>query len=146
MINREPLTVALIAHDSKKQELVDFVIDNLSFFLSDNLEIISTETTGRMMEQVGLNIIRVNSGPLGGDAQIASRMVEGYCNGLIFFRDPLENHPHASDIDMLLRLCDVHDIPYATNKSSAKLLIEGLGLRLTDKAFNELLYKPKKSS
>ena len=110
----------------KKEELADFVMGNLTFFLSNGLEIISTDSTGRKIEEIGINVIRFNSGPLGGDAQIASRVVEGNCDLVIFFRDPLDKHPHDCDIAMLSRVCDVHNVPIATNSSSAKLLIDGL--------------------
>ena len=126
MSNRTPLIIALIAHDSKKEELADFVIENLTFFLSNGVEIISTDSTGRKIEEIGINVIRFNSGPLGGDAQIASRVVEGNCDLVFFFRDPLDKHPHDCDIEMLSRVCDVYNVPIATNSSSAKLLIDGL--------------------
>ena len=133
MINRTPIIIAVIAHDSKKLALVDFVKENLTFFLSNDIEIISTDSTGRLIEEVGIKVVRFNSGPLGGDAQIASRVVEGCCDLVIFFRDPLDKHPHECDIAMLSRVCDVHNVPIATNSSSARLLIGGLH------AYNEML-------
>ena len=66
------------------------------------------------------------SGPLGGDAQIAARVAEGKCHMVFFFRDPLEKHPHEPDIFMLMRLCDVYDVPLATNPATAELLIKGI--------------------
>ena len=63
------------------------------------------------------------SGPLGGDAQIAARVAEGKCNMVLFFRNPLEKHPHEPDVLMLMRLCDVHDVPLATNPATANLMI-----------------------
>ena len=66
------------------------------------------------------------SGPIGGDAQIATRVAEGKCDIVIFFRDPLDKHPHEPDISMLMRICDVHDVPLATNPASANLLFRGL--------------------
>ena len=71
------------------------------------------------MEKAGLEVERMLSGPLGGDAQIASRMVEGKVDMIIFFRDPLGKHPHEVDVSMLMRLCDVHNIPLATNPAAA---------------------------
>ena len=73
-----------------------------------------------------LRLLALLSGPLGGDAQIAAKVADGTCHMVIFFRDPLEKHPHEPDISMLMRLCDVHDVPLATNPSSAALLMKGV--------------------
>ena len=80
------------------------------------------------MAEAGLKVKRFLSGPVGGDAQIASAVATGNCQGVIFLRDPLGMHPHDPDISTLLRICDVHDIPLATNLASARLLIRGLRL------------------
>ncbi|MFP5459417.1 MAG: methylglyoxal synthase [Bacteriovoracia bacterium] len=116
-------TIALIAHDGKKAELVAFVKDHRSYF--QDFTIVATSTTGKHLQQMGLKVTRVLSGPLGGDAQIAALVATGACQGVIFMRDPLGMHPHEPDIYSLLRICDVHDVPLATNPASAKLLVEG---------------------
>lgn len=115
--------IALIAHDGKKAELVAFVKDHSKFF--SNYTLIATSTTGKHLQKMGLKVKRVLSGPLGGDAQIAALVATGECHGVIFMRDPLGMHPHEPDIYSLLRICDVHDVPLATNPASAKLMVEG---------------------
>ncbi|MCE9626234.1 MAG: methylglyoxal synthase [Deltaproteobacteria bacterium] len=116
--------LALIAHDGKKAEMVGFVKDNLKFIRK--FDLIATGTTGRYLEQADLKVKKVESGPQGGDAQIAAMIVEGALDGVIFLRDPLGIHPHEPDIFMLLRLADVRNIPLATNLASANILIRGL--------------------
>ncbi|MNL15724.1 Methylglyoxal synthase [compost metagenome] len=83
------------------------------------------------MAQTGLKIKRLLSGPVGGDAQIAALVATGKCHAVIFMRDPLGMHPHEPDIYTLLRICDVHDIPLATNPASAQFIVEGLHKELT---------------
>lgn len=117
-------TLALIAHDGKKAEMIAFVKDNIDFFKSYDL--VATATTGKHLEQTGLKVKKMLSGPMGGDAQIASLVATRKCHGVIFMRDPLGMHPHEPDISSLLRICDVHDCPLATNPSSARLLVKGL--------------------
>jgi methylglyoxal synthase len=118
-------TIALIAHDGKKALLVSFVRDHLS--LLQRYRLIGTGNSGRLAQDAGLKIRRFLSGPLGGDAQIAAEVATGRCQGVIFLRDPLGMHPHDPDISMLMRICDVHNVPLATNPASAHLLLRGLG-------------------
>ncbi|MEA2102277.1 MAG: methylglyoxal synthase [Thermodesulfobacteriota bacterium] len=118
--------IALIAHDGKKAEMVAFVKDHK--VLLDDIAIVTTGTTGMHVERSGLKVERKLSGPLGGDAQIASDVSSGRIDGVIFLRDPLGKHPHDPDISMLLRICDVHNVPLATNLASAELIIKGLSL------------------
>lgn len=117
-------TIALIAHDGKKADMVAFVKDHLNIIQS--FQIVATGTTGRYLEQAGLKVQKVQSGPLGGDAQIAAMIVEAKVHAVIFLRDPLGVHPHEPDIFMLLRLADVLNVPIATNMASAEILIKGL--------------------
>ncbi|MDX1666648.1 MAG: methylglyoxal synthase [Saprospiraceae bacterium] len=119
-------TIAIIAHDGKKPEMVAFVKDNISLFQKKNIQLIATGTTGSHLERAGLEVDKMRSGPMGGDAQIASRIVEGNIQMVIFFRDPLGKHPHEVDVNMLMRLCDVYNIPLATNPATAHRLIETL--------------------
>ena len=117
-------TIALIAHDGKKAELIGFVKDNLEFFKKYNL--VATRTTGNLVSDSGLKVKKKLSGPLGGDAQIATEVATGKCQAVIFLRDPLGMHPHDPDISTLMRICDVHNVPLATNPATARLVIEGL--------------------
>lgn len=119
-------TIAIIAHDGKKPEMVQFLNENRSILDSKQIKIIATGTTGAKTEAAGYKVEKLLSGPLGGDAQIAARIAEGLVDMVIFFRDPLDKHPHEPDIFMLMRLCDVHNVPLATNPATARLLIKGL--------------------
>jgi len=117
------MNIALIAHDKKKEEIVAFVNENKETF--KNHRLYATGTTGKiLMEQTGLKINRKRSGPLGGDQEIGSMVANGKLDLVIFFRDPLTAQAHEPDITALLRLCDVYQVPLATNKSSAKLFVE----------------------
>ena len=116
---------ALIAHDNKKADMVAFVSKRLPFFNRKDVSIVTTGTTGKHVMHAGIEDVEVvNSGPLGGDAEIATQVVNGKITGVIFMRDPLGKHPHDVDINMLLRLCDVHDVPLATNYRTASILIK----------------------
>lgn len=119
-------TIAIIAHDGKKPEMVQFLNEFRQTLDSKQIKIIATGTTGAKTEAAGYKVEKLLSGPLGGDAQIAARIAEKLVDMVIFFRDPLDKHPHEPDIFMLMRLCDVHNIPLATNPATARLLIKGL--------------------
>jgi len=119
------MKVALIAHDQKKDELLEFVRANQEVFVRHQL--VATGTTGRLIASAtGLQVERKQSGPLGGDLQIGALAAEGALQAIIFLRDPLTAQPHEPDITALLRICDVHDVALATNLSSAKALVKGL--------------------
>lgn len=117
-------TIALIAHDGKKAEMVAFVKDHIEYLKKSHL--IATGTTGTYILQTGLQVELKLSGPKGGDAQIAALAAEGKISGIIFFRDPLGKHPHEPDIQMLMRICDLYNVPLATNPATGSLIIEGL--------------------
>ncbi|MHC8949408.1 methylglyoxal synthase [Sphingobacterium hungaricum] len=117
-------TIALIAHDGKKAEMVGFVKDHIDYLKNANL--VATGTTGSYVKQTGLEVELKLSGPKGGDAQIAALAAEGKVDGIIFFRDPLGKHAHEPDIQMLLRICDLYNVPLATNPATGSLIIEGL--------------------
>ncbi len=117
-------TIALIAHDGKKALLVSFVRDHQKWI--QKFHLVGTGQSGKLIQDAGLKIKRLLSGPLGGDAQIASLVATGRCQAVIFLRDPLGMHPHDPDISMLMRICDVHNVPLATNPASAELIIRGL--------------------
>ncbi|TYT61318.1 methylglyoxal synthase [Natrialba swarupiae] len=117
--------VALIAHDEKKPDLIEFARENEDQLLE--YELIATGTTGkRLMEETDLEVERKESGPLGGDLMIGAEVAENRLDGIVFLRDPLRAQPHEPDISALLRICDVHDTALATNLASAEFLIEGL--------------------
>ena len=115
--------IALIAHDKKKADIIKFVADNLETFKGQTL--FATGTTGKLIsEATGLKVHRFLSGPLGGDQQIGAHISNGKINLVIFFRDPLTAQPHEPDVSALLRLCDVHNVPLATNLKSAAIILE----------------------
>ncbi|WP_026755999.1 methylglyoxal synthase [Sediminibacter sp. Hel_I_10] len=122
------MEIALIAHDGKKTEMVQFLNEHRAILLQKNIQLVSTGTTGKKVKKAGFEVERMLSGPLGGDAQIAARVAEGKCHMVLFFRDPLEKHPHEPDVLMLMRICDVHDVPLATNPATAQLLIKAMSL------------------
>ena len=123
------MEIAIIAHHGKIAEMVQFLNEQKEVLKNNNISLVSTGTTGMKVEKAGFDVVKFKSGPLGGDAQIAARAVEGKCDMVIFFRDPLEKHPHEPDIFMLMRICDVYDVPLATNPATATMLFESLGRR-----------------
>ncbi|GBF72799.1 methylglyoxal synthase [Paenibacillus sp. 598K] len=135
------MNIAFIAHDRKKEEMVNFVIAYEPVF-KQNHTLYSTGTTGtRIMEQTSLKIHRFMSGPLGGDQQIGAMVAQNEMDLIIFLRDPLMAQPHEPDIIALLRLCDVQGIPVATNVATAELLVKAL--QRGDFAWRELVHKYK---
>jgi methylglyoxal synthase len=119
------MRIALIAHDNRKAQMIKFVQEFREAF--EEHELYATGTTGKLIsEQTGLSVHAFLSGPLGGDQQIGSRVATGEMDMLIFLRDPLTAMPHEPDVSALLRLCDVRDIPVATNLGSARLFAQEL--------------------
>lgn len=131
------MTIAIIAHDARKVDMVGFIRDQIDFFKKNNISLIATGTTGTYLEKAGLEVERMQSGPYGGDAQIASRLVEGKVDMVIFFRDPLGKHAHEVDVNMLMRLCDVHNIPLATNQAAGTRFIDSLRMEMSDENLND---------
>ena len=117
--------IALIAHDGKKQEMLNWCMANREILKKHKLS--GTGTTARMItDHVGLQVRGYNSGPLGGDQQIGAMLADGELDLIIFLRDPLTAQPHEPDVSALLRLGDVQKIPLATNASSAVIMLEAL--------------------
>jgi methylglyoxal synthase len=134
------MDIALIAHDRKKDEMVNFAIAFEHVLKHHRLY--ATGTTGtRIMESTSLSVHRFMSGPLGGDQQIGALVAENKMDLIIFLRDPLMAQPHEPDIIALLRLCDVQGIPVATNIATGELLIKAL--ERGDFAWRELVHKYK---
>lgn len=119
------MNVALIAHDKKKDDLVRFTTAYKHIFSQHDL--FATGTTGlRIMEATGLKIERFQSGPLGGDQEVGALVAKNKMDLIFFFRDPLTAQPHEPDVSALMRLCDVYNVPLATNMGTAEILIKGL--------------------
>lgn len=119
------MKIALIAHDRKKEEIVQLAMAYESILAGH--ELVATGTTGqRIMDSTSLSVARVLSGPLGGDQQIGAMIARNEMDLIIFLRDPLTAQPHEPDITALLRLCDVHKIPFATNLGTAEILLKAL--------------------
>ncbi|GAB7387547.1 methylglyoxal synthase [Bacillaceae bacterium] len=132
------MKIALIAHDAKKEEMVNFAIAYERIFSRHTLY--ATGTTGkRIMENTGLQVHRLMSGPLGGDQQIGALIAQNELDLVIFLRDPLTAQPHEPDIIALLRLCDVYGIPLATNIATAEILVRAL--ERGDFSWREVVHK-----
>ncbi len=124
-------SLALIAHDARKDDLVAFAKRHRSELA--RFPLVATGTTGgRLADEVGLEVQRVRSGPVGGDIQIGARLLDEGLVGVLFLRDPMTAHPHEPDIQALLKLCDIHGVPVATNEATAELVLAGLVRRLDD--------------
>lgn len=122
------MRIALVAHDKKKDDMIDFAKRYKDVL--KNHELYATGTTGKLLNQlVGLEVYRFLSGPLGGDQQIGAKLAEGKMDMIIFLRDPLTAQPHEPDVTALIRLSDVHHIPLATNLGTAEVFMKALGDR-----------------
>ena len=117
------MKIAVIAHDGKKAEMVAFLNRHMDFLKSVGTEIVATGTTGKHAQDAGRQDGWIFS--VMGDAQIAALVAEHQIAMVIFFRDPLGKHPHEPDVQMLMRVCDVHNVPIATNPASAEMMIRG---------------------
>ncbi|SDX88961.1 methylglyoxal synthase [Flavobacterium degerlachei] len=124
------MEIAIIAHDGKKADMVQFLNKNTAILQNEKIKLVATGTTGSKAEKAGFKVKKMLSGPLGGDAQIASRVAEGKTKMVLFFKDPLASHAHEVDINMLLRVCDVHNVPIATNEATAQLLLNAITMKL----------------
>lgn len=120
------MEIAVIAHDRMKDQMVQFLDKNRTLLLNEKVQLIATGTTGSRAEQIGFKVTKMLSGPMGGDAQIAARVAEGKTKMVLFFKDPNSSHAHEPDISMLIRVCDVHNVPLATNEATAQLLLNAL--------------------
>ncbi|MEF8781898.1 MAG: methylglyoxal synthase [Haloarculaceae archaeon] len=119
------MRIALIAHDGKKSDMIDFATEHEEILGANDL--IATGTTGgRLNEETDLEVTPMASGPLGGDLMIGSEVVTGDCDAVFFFRDPMTAQAHEPDISALLRICDLKQVPLATNRASATALLGGL--------------------
>ena len=115
------MNIALIAHDSKKSSLIDFVCERRNFFSRLDVNLMATKNTAELLNQCGIHINQVcHSGPLGGDIEIAAKVCAGDVDLVVFFRDSLSSHPHQADIDALIRVCDLYEVPVVTNKKAAQ--------------------------
>ena len=120
-----PASVALIAHDSRKDQMVAFVRRHAAFLATQRL--VATRTTGTFIQsQTGLPVEAMLSGPMGGDLQIGARVATGGIRAVVFLRDPLTAHPHEPDIAALLKVCDIYNVPLATNEATGDVLLRHL--------------------
>lgn len=126
-------SVALIAHDKKKLDLAIFAKDHADILR--RFPLIATSTTGSLLQdKARLEVERVKSGPEGGDLQVGARIAEDRVLAVIFFRDPLTAQPHEPDVSALMRICDVHGVPLATNLGTALAIVAWLEEQLKDRA------------
>ncbi len=125
----EARTVALIAHDKKKLDSISWAKDHRAIL--EQFVLIATGTTGGLLgEKAQLSVRRLLSGPMGGDQQIGAAVAEGRVLAVIFFRDPLTAQPHEPDVSALMRICDVHEVPLATNLATADAVLAWLAQSL----------------
>jgi methylglyoxal synthase len=117
--------IALIAHDKKKDDMITLAAEYIDFLRGCTLTATGT-TGGRLHNELGLTVDRKHSGPFGGDLQIGAQLVNGQIDVVIFLRDPMTPQPHEPDINALVRACDVHNVPCATNLASAHLVLSQL--------------------
>ena len=116
------MRIALVAHDQKKEAMIKLAQQHFAFLKAQRL--VATATTGAQLSAMtGLEVAQVLSGPQGGDAQISAMVATQQIDVVIFLRDPLTAQPHEPDITALLRICDVHDVPLATNLGTARALL-----------------------
>jgi methylglyoxal synthase len=124
-VSSEQAVLALVAHDEKKDDLLQLAARHRSTL--SNLRLIATGHTGaQIADLLDLKVERVHSGPEGGDLEIGARIVAGDVDAVVFLRDPLTSHPHEPDIQALLKVCDIHGVPLATNLASAEILLRSL--------------------
>lgn len=117
--------IALIAHDAQKDDLLKFVREHVEFFQAHSL--VATGNTGKLLTDVlNIEVERVTHGPHGGDLIIGGRVAQGTITAVFFLRDPLTSQPHDPDVSALMRVCDVHQIPLATNIGTAAAIVESL--------------------
>jgi methylglyoxal synthase len=119
------MRIALVAHDRKKDDIVALASEFAALLQQHTLMATGT-TGGRLQAEVGLTVERLLSGPLGGDLQIGARLAVGEVDAVVFLRDPMTAQPHEPDINALVRACDVHNVPCATNVATARVLLDGL--------------------
>ena len=125
--------VALIAHDHKKDDIVALAGEYVDVLR--RCQLVATGTTGgRIADAHGLTVERMLSGPYGGDLQIGARLAEGGVDVVVFLRDPQTPQPHEPDINALVRACDVHNVPCATNIATARMILDALTRHLDDRA------------
>lgn len=140
---KERLTIALVAHDHRKADMVDWALYNSEYLSKHHL--VCTGTTGGLIEKafkengIEADIERMNSGPMGGDAEIAAMVVRNEIDFAVFLIDDLNPQPHEADIQMLLRQCRLHNVPIACNRISADLII-------SSNLWNDPAYHPREQS